>query len=299
MGRFNFARADSAQTKDSEAAKYYQESIGSETQHNAMQNLDDPEVLAESMQQIVRTSSRNFLVEFSDSDAWVGFDLSAQTILNLLDSKARPAGLSTRWINIWFPFQHKPLLELLAKHYDFSPRLLAVMCSDPRRVKAEIRSMTSRTDGSDSLTPSISRRSMHDIEKGEELSDIVSLSSNSPAGTGNIYDIADEVWHYTSVDQGRNCKPDETYHSVTVMLIVEQICALATTRSTILVQSTFLYTVAPNGQSHRCHTVNESGRGCSCAEIALLSPSTKIRFPIAKAASIGLKMTFSWIQGGI
>jgi len=206
MDRPNSARADSAQTQISEVAEYYQESIGPELHKNAIQNLDDPEVLAESLQNIARSSSRNFLVDFSDSDAWVGFDLPAQTILELLDSKARPDELNTRWINIWFPFHHKPLLESLAKHYDFSPRLLATMCSDPRRAKAEAKPTSSQASCSRSLVPTISRRSMSDIEKGEELPEIASVTSNNPARTGNIYDIADEVWHYTSVDQGRNCE---------------------------------------------------------------------------------------------
>lgn len=204
MARPTSADADSAQTQNSEAAKYYEDFLGPETGEDAIQSLDDPKVLAESMQSIASSSSRNFLVDFSDSDAWVGFDLSAQAILDLLGSEPRPDELNTRWINIWFPFQHKPLLELLAKHYDFSPRLLAMMCSDPRRARAHGHPPSSRASGDHLSTSALDHQSMVDIEKGEELPEVASISSNNPARSGNIYDMADEIWHYTSVDQGRN-----------------------------------------------------------------------------------------------
>jgi len=207
MDRSTQRRADSVQSQDSEALKYYQESILAAAGQDAFQNLDDPNTLQNAMQAVSSSFSRNFLLDFSDSDAWVGFDLSAETILNLLDSKPRPDELSTRWINVWYPFQHKVLLELLGKHYDFSPRLLAMMCSDPRTPTTRPSALASHLSAGEqsSFTPR-SCRSQSDVEKGAKLPEIASVSSNNPARTGNIYDIADEVWNYTSVDQGRNCK---------------------------------------------------------------------------------------------
>jgi len=171
-----------------------------------MQNLDQPDHLERLLTKLSSSDSRNFVLDFSDSDAFVGFDLPLGSMIDLLTSGSRPDELSTRWINIWYPFDHKPLLAALGKHYDFSPRLLAMMCSDPRQ------SRNGRSSASTKGTPppggpsrsSGGRKRSHDLEKGTVLSDLASISSNNPVRTGNIYDIANEVWHYTSVDQGRS-----------------------------------------------------------------------------------------------
>lgn len=105
------------------------------------------------------------------------------------------------------------VLQAIAKHYDFSPRLLAVMSTDPvrptfvpnvgksrssllRRARLANRSRKGREhsidleksyDGNSSLQGSIP------IEL-EPLQDMV-----------NHYQIAQDVWHWSSVDWGRRC----------------------------------------------------------------------------------------------
>jgi hypothetical protein len=167
-------------------------------------NLDLTDVLEDSVQLLCTPTSRNFIVDFGDEEAWVSFDQPAETIHSLIET-SRPSNLHTRWINIWYPFLQRPLLELLAQQYDFSPRLLALMSSDPRRM----RQYPSQPVPVEKRNEEILRRSFEDIEKGLSSSpapatDTSSLSSCNPARTGNLYDIVDGVWHYTSLDQGRS-----------------------------------------------------------------------------------------------
>ena len=75
-------------------------------------------------------TSSNFCIDFGEDDAFCAFDLGASSYSRLLTSP-RPSNLHTRWINIWLPYNQKDLLHVLGKHYDFSPRLLGLMCSDP------------------------------------------------------------------------------------------------------------------------------------------------------------------------
>lgn len=195
-------RSDSAftnQKKPKSEASNYEPLSDRET---GFRNLDLPDVLEDSVQQLCTPTARNFIVDFGDEEAWVSFDQPAETINTLLDTP-RPSNLHTRWINIWLPFQQRPLLEILAQQYDFSPRLLALMSSDPRRMRQY------PSQPIEQRNEAILRRSFEDIEKGLSSSpppatDTSSLSSSNPARTGNLYDIVDGVWHYTSLDQGRS-----------------------------------------------------------------------------------------------
>ncbi|KAI5209754.1 hypothetical protein E4T42_07395 [Aureobasidium subglaciale] len=197
-------RSDSAHTNSkkpkSEASAY--EPLPDHA--TGFRNMDLPDVLEDSVQQLCTPTSRNFIVDFGDEEAWVSFDQPAETIRSLLDTP-RSSTLHTRWINIWYPFHQRPLLELLAQQYDFSPRLLALMSSDPKRV----RQYPSQPLNVEQKNEAILRRSFEDIEKGlsstpPPATDTSSLSSCNPARTGNLYDIVDGVWHYTSLDQGRS-----------------------------------------------------------------------------------------------
>jgi len=205
MEVFKIGRPDSAQTEATKAPKYYRHSISSGPDQNAFQDLDDPAVLRKSIEAISSSFTRNFVLDFSDDDAWVGFDLAAESVAELVKAEARPGELNTRWINIWYPYHQQPLLACLGKHFDFSPRLLALINSDPRRTGLATRASLTTTlrNANGKTTKSIS---LSDLETGSNRSGAGSMKSNNPVRTGNVYDIADEIWHYTSVDQGRNCK---------------------------------------------------------------------------------------------
>lgn len=202
MDRADIVRKDSSQT---EASKYYGRSGSSDSNEDSFFNLDDSKVLRESMESAASSLTRNFVLDFSDEEAYVAFDLGAQSILDLLKAQCRPEELNTRWINLFYPSQHKQLLEMIGKHYDFSPRLLAMMCSDPRTTRSSTTSSNrSRPRSTVTRVDSVNQQDLSDVEKGTELPDIASMSSNNPARTGNVYEMADDIWNYTSVDQGRN-----------------------------------------------------------------------------------------------
>lgn len=173
--------------------------------HEPFQSLDDPTVLSESMQALYSPGSRNFVLEFGDSHAHVAFDLDNSFFPDFLSSPRLEAS-STRWINIWYPSHQRGVIETLAKHYDFSPRLLALMTSDPRRPG---RRAAEDAEASPYAIASKQEHRLPDLESGNsswsESPDFMSVaSSDSDNRSGNLYDIVDEIWHYTSVDQGRS-----------------------------------------------------------------------------------------------
>lgn len=194
------SRADSAQAK--QQPEHY-DGVAVSAGISSFEDLDDPTVLKHSMRALASSTGRNFVLDFGDQEAWVAFDLTVDAIQSLLKTD-RPAALNTRWINIWYPYHHRALLELLGQTYDFSPRLLALMCSDPYRRKST--SLKRPRSSVSSRKKTRLRRSHPDPEKeaGFELEEVSSSASNNPARTGNLYDIVEDVWHYTSVDQGRN-----------------------------------------------------------------------------------------------
>lgn len=187
--------------------------------HAPFQNLDDPSVLQHSLHLSSQPSTQNFILEFGDSHAHIAFDVSASLLENLLSSE-RPDAMCTRWINLWSPFPQREILEGLARGYDFSPRLLALMGSDPRRVESErgvsayaraaghersfalsdleSRGGSSSGSGNGSAASSLQSR-LESLEQTE-----FGMGRGNAARTGNLYDIVDEVWHYSSLDQGRS-----------------------------------------------------------------------------------------------
>ena len=187
-----------------EIQAYYQSVPNFGTQYT-FKDLDDPQQTDNLIHTVQSSNTRNFVLDFSDTAGRVSFNLSASSVDALINVE-RPSPLNTRWINIWYPRSHKALLERLAKQYDFSPRLLALMTSDPtlpRRSQSSLPagkshpkfwSRQSRTSTSESET-----------EKGlDELADHASLSSYDSIQQGNLYKIIDDLWHYSSIDFGRN-----------------------------------------------------------------------------------------------
>lgn len=190
----------------SEVDEYYRLALGSEPLQS-FRDLDDATYLHDILYRIQRHDASNFVLDFSDVAAFNSSDLSTTAIDALLDAE-RPDSLSTRWINVWYPQRQAPLIELLAKKYDFSPRLLALMISDPKR-----RNLTMETKPA---SPTKTRQKLvrhftpprtvdDEIEKGyEEFSELSTLSSLESVSKGNLYRIIDDLWHYSSIDFGRS-----------------------------------------------------------------------------------------------
>lgn len=184
----------------------YYASVQDEEAQEVFRDLDDHSVLDEGLLSVENPTVQNFVVDFGASDARVAFDLSVRAIAALL-SAPRPESLSSRWLNIWQPSVQQPLLNRLAQRYDFSPRLLALMCSDPKQANrpapSSLQSPPKR--GLRWRRKSKARDCPTFTEKGsDELSEHSSISSHHSAASGNLYNVIDEIWHYSSVDFGRN-----------------------------------------------------------------------------------------------
>lgn len=117
-----------------EAEEYY-DSIPDEDVQDSFHNLDDPSSIEHLLGVAQHNATDSFVVDFSDRAAFCAFDLPVTAITSLLDSE-RPDILGTRWINLYHPFLHRTLLATLARKYEFSPRLLGLMASDPKQPRA-------------------------------------------------------------------------------------------------------------------------------------------------------------------
>lgn len=184
---------------------YYQSFDDAALRHG-FRSLDDRANLGELVEAAQSSHTHNFVLDFDDDAAYVAFDLSTTSVSTLIGTR-RPEPANVRWINIWYPCLQQPLLELLAKQYDFSPRLLGLMLSDPPRPRRNLANLEPSKVGSGSLWTRHSRASRTDseVEKGlDELSEHSSISSYDSAARGNLYRIVDDIWHYSSVDFGRS-----------------------------------------------------------------------------------------------
>ncbi|KAK0273163.1 hypothetical protein LTR54_008853 [Friedmanniomyces endolithicus] len=175
---------------------------------NRFQDLDSPTSLSVLMQHVQSSTSRTFVLDFNDNAAYAAFNLPTASLAQLLMVE-RPETSSARWINMWNPYHQQPLLSLLAKRYDFSPRLLGMMCSDPCVRRSPPRQ--SRASIATGKAPRHARaknsNARSDVERGwDELSDTSSSSVGSydSVAGGNLYRIVDDLWHYSSVDFGRS-----------------------------------------------------------------------------------------------
>ncbi|KAF2089113.1 hypothetical protein K490DRAFT_39089 [Saccharata proteae CBS 121410] len=163
--------------------------------------------------------SRNFIIDFGADDAWCGFDLSEDALKSMVTPR-RPPECHTRWINIWVPHHQKNLLRVLAEQYDFSPRLYGLMRSDPMRSrKKKPASKTSSSIFSRSLhrhanlqqqngNASLKVPTFNSASTDPEDQDGTEMTEQAPPDPEtrqdlSHYNLVDEVWHWSSVDEGR------------------------------------------------------------------------------------------------
>lgn len=187
------------------AQEYYASVEDINVQHS-FYCLDEPSSLEQLVQSVRSNATKNFVLDFSDETAWTGIDIDSGGVAALMKAE-RPECLRTRWLNIWFPTKQKKLLEVLAQHYDFSPRLLALMCSDPKQSHHD----EPRTNINRSVhtIPHLRRKaaSLEVNSSGSSDVDELSVHSSSSSGgsmtEGNHFKIAADIWHYASIDMGR------------------------------------------------------------------------------------------------
>lgn len=219
-------------TGSRELPEYYQNltpfSIG-----DSMRDFDNPGTTNELNRLVMNPHSQNFIVDFGDDEAWCGFELTADAYSTLLKAR-RPPELNTRWINIWTPYQQKDIIETLAAHYDFTPRLRSFMLSKPLDFSTSSSSSgSSKTSffhrhsrpktssalpnssnedrhglGAEKSSPDSSTHasSSHDAENQIGLMNSASPSNYRSMDDLNIYNMANNIWHFQTVDWGRRCK---------------------------------------------------------------------------------------------
>lgn len=210
---------------ESRLADYYQ-GLGQWSLAESMRNFDDLDNYDELARAVTSARSRNFVLDFDDSHAWCGFDLDQEAIATLLKNE-RPPELNTRWINVWLPYDQKDILETVAKHYDFTPRLLGFMQSAPLKqsrsasnsTKTSLGSMFHRSRHSPESPVSLEKPADRDsltsiLDPGFSSRELLGLIDSSGVSTRsdvsenmNPYFLANEIWHYSSVDWGRTCEP--------------------------------------------------------------------------------------------
>lgn len=172
----------------------------------SFQSLDDPEIAGSLIGRTQDASTTNFVLDFGEEGAYVAFDLIHSTIEDIMEND-RPESLNARWINVWYPQRQKPLLQTLARIYDFSPRLLGLMCSDPLQPRTPAPSQHPTHKGRRFWNKNSQTSSSAETEStkcSDELSEHYSITSHESSAGGNIYRIVNDLWHYSSIDFGRS-----------------------------------------------------------------------------------------------
>ncbi|KAI9764008.1 MAG: hypothetical protein M1840_008956 [Geoglossum simile] len=161
-------------------------------------NLDDNDNYAEYDEFLLAPETSNFVVDFGTEGAWVARDINEGEVKGLL-------GLDVETEYSIYE------MDTLAKHYEFSPRLCGLMCSEPLKpepaASTEPPSATERLKEytrqkrqqfRDSYQPPALQNSENHLELGRVP------RAKGPMGLDvNHYHIADEVWHWSSTDYGK------------------------------------------------------------------------------------------------
>jgi len=186
---------------------------------NLVRDMDDRSSFRNCQRSVHDPGTQNFFIDFSDDEAWCGCNVNAEH-LNVLLKTPRPSNLNTRWINIWLPHEQKDFLEVLARNYDFSPRLLGLMMSAPLR--STDGSRTSESSSSSSKTRLSYLWNPKSAEKPSPVKPELDAPFESEASIGmtmidtpcsqqrmihplHQYLLANELYYYTSMDWGRRC----------------------------------------------------------------------------------------------
>ena len=169
------------------------------------EDFDKANVYKRSEDYIVKADALNFVIEYDSDKALAALALDTTSVEELLRAGLAPT--RTRWINLWCPERQKQTVTAIAKHYGFSPRLLALMTSDPDKPvvapmenhQSRMRAMMHRWK---TERPSFESQAA-DIEMMKTLEEPASHATTPDL---NHYRIVNEVWYFCSVDWGSRCK---------------------------------------------------------------------------------------------
>lgn len=195
---------------------YYQE-LGDEAIQHCFRDFDLERNFDLFDRQTRNPRSRNFCLDFGEHEAFCAFDLDASSYDKLLNAP-RTTQLHTRWINVWMPYMQKDLIRVLAGHFDFTPRLLGMMCSDPvpprpksLHKKKSSSTLRSRLSQKSNKSVSITARAKEaneaylDSESSIAMSELMHSTQLEIVQDLSHYQLVDDVWHWSTVDWGRRC----------------------------------------------------------------------------------------------
>lgn len=194
---------------------YYHE-LGDENIQHCFRDFDNERNFDLFDRQTRNPRSNNFCLDFGEQDAFCAFDLDAQSFAKLLNAP-RPQELHTRWINIWMPYNQKDLLRVVGQHFDFTPRLLGMMMSDPCPPRLQSRSIrkkksesTLRSRFSGKSSRSATEKQVHqtgrDSEESIGMTELMHSTQLEMVQDLSHYQLVNDVWHWSTVDWGRRCK---------------------------------------------------------------------------------------------
>lgn len=201
-----------------ESLPAYYNDLSDETIQHCFRNFDNVENFDLFDKQTRNPGSNNFCLDFGEQEAFCAFDLDAQAYSKLLAS-SRPPRLHTRWINIWMPYNQKDLLKVLGQYFDFTPRLLGMMRSDPcppktpsmrkRKSSSTLRSMLSHRSNKSGSTKQRAKEANQatiDSEESIGMTELMHSTQLEIVQDLSHYQLVDDVWHWSTVDWGRRCK---------------------------------------------------------------------------------------------
>ncbi|KAI1754988.1 hypothetical protein F4782DRAFT_527718 [Xylaria castorea] len=92
------------------------------------EDFDLKEIFQKARPHAINLTSQNFVVEFGPERARIAFDLDAVDIEELLKGPRDVNEYPIRWINIWDPSTQGTAVKAIGNHYEFSERLVRLMC---------------------------------------------------------------------------------------------------------------------------------------------------------------------------
>ena len=175
----------------------------------SFQDLDDQGAYDTLKAQFRDWSCRNFIVDFTSATASAAYNVDIRSLGDLLKQKKANKSV-TRWINIWNPELQSEELKQIGEQYGFSSRLLAIMRSrHDSQYQKEIEMQQKQAILPEKAAHITEENRSSDIESyaGTMASSTI-VSQRTDINRLSHYRIADEVWHYNSVDWG------ERYHCI-------------------------------------------------------------------------------------
>ncbi|OKL60249.1 hypothetical protein UA08_04581 [Talaromyces atroroseus] len=167
------------------AAEYYKSFSSPISISEQFKDIDDAHDFLRFQQMLVDKTTRNFVLDFGDEDAWCGFNLTQDDFVALMGA------------------------QTLLNQYGLSYRLVKMMCTDPVK---QTQTAVAKADelGSPISTENLEDRTgrampVEDIEGAyhlEKLDPVAASSEVASLGHLSFSNIINQIWHFCSVDYG-------------------------------------------------------------------------------------------------